>query len=266
VFHYHGIHHSNKKERYEQTVRIMENLHMDFSGDLPASFKPGQLNIIAFVPLIGEIKCVDRTNLLLRTIQQLRQCSYIKDVIVISERDSVLLFAQKEGVKAIKREEKFLARGKSVENTLNFALTEYEKQNPITDAVLFVNYLFPFRPDGFFNALIEQYVYTGSDSTIAAFKNFRLFWFCGERGYQMIGENLKPRSEKNPVYEGLIGLGCITSSRFIRKGMLLGDQVELLNIANQQYTIKVSDPYFQEIARFFLEKELSLSEKKQFLP
>jgi len=255
VFHCHGIHHTNEEQRYMQTVKIMENLHMDFKGDIPDSFKPGELNVVAFIPIIGEIKMVNGINLLSRTIEQIRSSLYVKDVVVISEEDSVIDFVEEKGVKNIRRGREYLTKGKGLESSLTYALEQYEEKYQTIDAVLFVNYLFPFRPNNFFSDLIEQYAYTGSDSTIAALKNYRVFWVYGEKGYQSIGEDFKPRDEKKPIYEGLVGLGCVTSSRFIRKGALLGERVELLDIKEKKYSIKLEDKDSEEIVKYLIQKE-----------
>ena len=254
VFHCHGIHHNNEPQRYEQTVKIMESLHVDFKGDIPDSFKPGQLNVIAFVPLIGQIKTINGINLLSRLIGQLKECSYIKDIVVISEEDEVLEFANAEGAQGIKRGREYLQKGKGLEDTLQFCLAQYEGDNAATDAVLFVDYLFPLRPKNFFSDLIEQYAYSGSESTIAALRNYRVFWIYGEKGYRAVGEDFKPREEKKPIYEGVVGLGCVTSSCFIRKGMLLGEQVELLEIPQAEYAMKAGDKSSDEVIKFLIEK------------
>lgn len=256
VFHCHGIHHNNLPDRCYQTVKIMEQMHMEFTNDIPVSVKPGNARIIAVVPLIGDIKVVGGVNLLQRSIRQIKDCSYIKDIVVVSDKDSILNFVTTFNVKTVKRGPDHIGEGKSIENSMAFALHEYEQKYGITDSVLFVNYLFPFRPENFFSDLIENYAYSGSDSSIAALKDYNIFWVNEGDGYRPVGKSFKPRSEKNPMYQGLIGLGCITTSRFIRKKMLLGDNIELLDVQDAKYSLKVSDEYSETIAGYLLgEKE-----------
>lgn len=260
VFHCHGIHHNNSLDRCHQTVRIMEQMHVEFTSDIPTSIKPGSANIIAIVPLIGDIKVVGGVNLLQRAIEQIKNCSYIKDIVVVSDQDSIINFVAEFNVKTVKRGNNYLGEGKSIENSMAYALQEYEQKFGITDSVIFVNYLFPFRPKNFFFDLIENYTCSGSDSTIAALKDYNIFWVNEGDGYRPIGKSFKPRSEKTPIYEGLVGLGCITASRFIRKKILLGDNVELLDVQDAKYSLKVSDKYTETVAGFLLQKE-----KKHFI-
>lgn len=256
VFHCHGIHHNNSTKRCEQTVLIMEELHKDDDNvDLPVTMQPGNANVVAFIPVIGKVKNIDGINLLNRTISQVKECDYIKDIVVVSERDDVLDFVKEEGIKVVKRGEELLQKGFSVETTLQYALEEYESENKITDAVLFTNYLFPFRPKNFFNNLIYEFLYAGRDSAIAAIKDYRVYWGNQGNGYVPLSQNLDPREERDPLYQGVIGLGCVTLSQFIRSQRLLGDNVELIDVKNFHYTLKVMDSYSEKIAGFLLKEE-----------
>ena len=255
VFHCHGIHHGRSKQRCDQTVRILEDIQSDVLNDIPDSFKPQNANIVAFIPLIGKIKIVNGTNLLERVISQIRECHYIKDIVVMSEKSEILEFAKKLSVKAVKRGLELLTKGKSIETTLQYALSQYESKFDITDAVVFVNYLYPFRPRTFFYEIIEQFVISGVDSTVAACKDYRVYWIKNKGKYVPIGRDFKSRSEKQAIYQGVWGLGVITSSRFIWEGKLLGDNIGLLEIQGDQHTIRVESEFGEKIAGFLLEQE-----------
>jgi CMP-N-acetylneuraminic acid synthetase len=223
--------------------------------------KPGNANIVAFVPIIGEMKFIKDINLFLRAIEQVRECKYVKDIVAVSEKDSNLEFACEHGIKGIKRDLDLLGKESTLENTLNYSLREYEKENDIVDAIIFINYLFPFRPEGFFSNLIENYAYTGSDNTIAALKDYRIYWVNEGDEYRAIGNNFKQRSEKTPIFQGLFGLGSIISANFVRKGVLLGENIELIDVMDTKYRLKVSDTNSEEIAGFLLEQERKKKQK-----
>ena len=255
VFHYHGIHHNLSEQRCNQVVRIMEDIHTDMLQEIPSSLKPENANIVAFVPLVGDIKIINNENLLVRVIRQIRECPYVKDVVVVSEKDSVLEFAGQLQAKAVKRGRDLLKQGQSIETTLKYAVEQYERRFNIIDAVIFVNYLYPFRPSGFFCDLVEEFCYTDADSTIAARKDYRVYWIKKGDNYESIGDNFLPRDEKQPLFRGVWGLGGISSSQIIRRGQLLGESINLLNLKDDKYTIRAEGAFWEGVTAYLLGRE-----------
>ncbi len=83
--------------------------------------------------------------------------------------------------------------------------------------------------------------YKGLDTVFAGYPDFNNYWMgSGEEGFRIIGDGMKPRSGKRPMYRALNGLGTIASSSHIRRGALVGEAVGIITIRDETYATKVS--------------------------
>lgn len=247
VYHHHGIHQNNSPQRAKNIVSIIEHFEKDAVNSLPESLQVENCNVVAVAPVLGEVKHVAGRNLLSDLIKQLQASKYLKSIYVLSENSSAEAIAKKLGARFIHRPEELLSTQKTIEDVLQYSLTQIEAGQNYPDAILSVNYLQPFRPSGLFDELIEDLQYKGLDAVFAGYMDYGVFWVRESDGsFKEMGEGLEMREHKQPIYESLYGLGCATASHIIRTGKLVGGRIGILPLDDRVYTLKVVDKNSEE--------------------
>lgn len=242
VYHHHGIHQDNNPERARSTVSVLEAFDSGASQELPAFLQAKNINAVAVVPVIGEQKKIGSHDLLAELLKQLKKSSYVKKTYVLSERPDLKTFALAEGADFIQRTPELCSTEKTLEDALSFALSEIEIRGVFPDAILNVNYLYPFRPNQIFDHLIQDLQIKGLDTVFTGFTDYNNVWIGdGKNGYSQAGEGLKNRDCKQPLYEALYGVGCVSAANVIRSGRLIGDRVGIYPITDRLYTLKYVD-------------------------
>ncbi|UPT74544.1 MAG: hypothetical protein M0D55_02070 [Elusimicrobiota bacterium] len=62
------------------------------------------------------------------------------------------------------------------------------------------------------------------------------------------------RSRIKPTQRGLVGLGTLSSSEFVRQGRLLGDSIGLTPLDGKLYSLKANDAFDRTVIQLALEK------------
>lgn len=241
VYHHHGIHQDNDRARARSVVSVIEKFEKD-AHSMPDSWKAENCNIAAVVPLLGNIKRIEGCDLLSSLTEKLRKSKYVKKIYLLSENDEVKKFAKNNKFEFIERPEWLASKEKTIEDVLQYALTQMEAAGNHPEAILYANYLHPFRPERLFEELIEDLQYKGLDSVFAGFSDYQNFWVKnGDGAFTQVGEGLKPRENKQPLYESLYGLGCVTTSQVIRSGRIVGGRIGILPLDDRIFTIRYDD-------------------------
>ena len=131
-------------------VSVIEEVEGDVLNDLPESLKPENCNVVAIVPVLGEVKEITGQNLLAELIQQLKTIRHVTSIYVFSKCVSAKAMAQHLEVN-------FIARPQ----WLQYAFAEIEHSGNYPDVILYANYLYPFRPKNLFDELIQDLQYQG---------------------------------------------------------------------------------------------------------
>lgn len=248
VYHYHGVHQSNDPVRAKGVVSIIEQVAGTALNGLPDPMKPENCNVMLILPVLGEVIQIDDLNLLKQIIKTAKDSKYIKGIYVFSESESAIKISLEEGISCIRRPEWLLSTNKSIEDVLQFALTQIEETGVYPDIILYANYLYPFRPKDLFDNLICDYIYKGLDNVFPGFKDFQNYWELSPEGsFKPINENLKPRDHKNPLFRSLYGLGCVTSVPLIRSGKMVGGKIGILPLEDPLFTIKYDNEYSRKL-------------------
>lgn len=242
VYHHHGIHQDNNPQRARSVVSVIERFEKDVVSGLPDSFKVEKANAVAVLPVLGEAKEIAGKNLLAALIDRLRETKSIKKTYVLSENEAVRRLAEKHGASFLKRPVELISKEKTLEDALRFALDEIERGGDYPEIIVNANYLHPFRPKSLFDELVEDLLYKGLETVFAGYADYQNVWVKDPSGgFSQIGEGLKSREHKQPLYESLYGLGCATASHVIRSGKLVGSRVGILPLNDRLYTIKQVD-------------------------
>ncbi|MBI4678107.1 MAG: glycosyltransferase [Elusimicrobia bacterium] len=242
VYHYHGIHQALDEHRASSVVRVMESLESPNGHPaLPEGFLPETMRTLAILPVQGAVQKIAGRDLLELALGQVRQARFIAKAAVISETPEALKLARRSGALAVPRPAKLAAPRTGTEEVLRYALESCEEGDVFFDSVVYVNYLYPFRPQGFFDAMVDEFARTGVDTLVPTLKDFQPFWTEAQGKIVRCDEGLLPRQFKAPLHKGIIGLGCVTSSEFIRRGQLIGDEVALVPLGSALYSIRLRE-------------------------
>jgi hypothetical protein len=236
VFHHHGIHQQGNEERAKNVVRILESLDGIYGIDAASN----RLDILAIAPVLGPELTLSGQNLLKRCLNQLKAASRLSRIAVIAEDPKALKTARSTGADVVARPPDLSRPEVGVEEVLRYALRVCENLRTF-DAVVYANYLFPFRPAGFFDLLTAEFDLSGADTVVPTLPDYAPYWNESEDGLIRVDAGLVSRSTKRPVHKGLVGLGTITSADCLRRGSLLGEQVGLLPIDDPRYALKATE-------------------------
>lgn len=243
VFHYHGIHQNQDRERCTNVVRILENLdlkrtnggrlnHMDLSS----------LNVIALIPVRGELLYLGQKPLLEYTIDAANASRFIKQIIVTTDSAEHASIAENCGASVPFLRAPYLS-GEHVdlEHVYQHSINRMEEKGIIADVVITMQITYPFRPEGLIDELIHRLVQEGLDSVVAVRAEWWSCWVRDNETIKRVDAGFIPRKFKDPVYIGIEGLGCATRPSFLRDARLFGDKVGILEISNPYSPVEVRD-------------------------
>lgn len=242
VYHHHGIHHDLETSRARSTVSILAKVEsIESINGLPHTMQPENAHIVAVCPVLGEVQSRDGEDLLGALVNQLKSSKYVDSIYLLAENHEVQEAANNLGVRFIQRPESLYPPDKTLEDVLQFALLEIEERGEYPDAILYANYLFPHRPPGYLDELVVELQNKGLDTVFGGFPDYDNYWVeTPDLGFQMIGDGMKPRSTKRPMYRALTGLGCVTLSHLIRRSHVVGERVGIIPITDYRSTYKFS--------------------------
>ncbi|HET6460175.1 MAG TPA: glycosyltransferase [Syntrophales bacterium] len=243
VFHYHGIHQNQDRERCTNVVRILENLDLDTAngGQLP-HLDLSSMNIIALIPVRGDILYLKEKPLLEYTVNSAKESKFIKQVVVTTDSEDYAKIARDCGALVPFLRDPYLS-GEHVdlEHVYQYSISKLEEEGIIADVVVPMEITFPFRPEGLIDQLILRLVREGLDSVVAVRAEFGSCWVRENENIKRVDAGFIPRKFKDPVYVGIKGLGCATHPQFLREGRLFGERVGILEITNPYSPVEVRD-------------------------
>jgi glycosyltransferase involved in cell wall biosynthesis len=240
VYHHHGLHQSNTPQRAKGVVSVIEKIDSDVLGELPESLRPEQANIVAIVPVKGEIKLNSAAhNLLSSSIEALKLAKYVNSIYLVSSDVSL---AKQLDVTFIDRGRILSIDSLDMDELLQKSLEIIESRGDFPEALLFVNYDYLDRPQGLFDELIRDAQYEGYDTVFPGYVDYGHYWVKNVDGeYRQTDASLKGRSERQPVFRALYGLGCVTSSSIIRSGKIIGGKVGILPVDHVKHSLRLRD-------------------------
>lgn len=239
VYHYHGIHQNGNAERCSNVARILQDLHADYDYK---TIDMKKLHVMAIVPVKGPVRHLCGKPLLAYTLEQARDCRYIKSVVVSTDSREIADVAKAAGAEvpfirdpALSREHVDLGK------VLQYSLERIESLKTYPDIIVSLEVTFPFRPKGLLDNMIEQLAQHGFDSVVAARRENRAIWKQEDGSIIQVDEGMLPRDFKEPTFIGLKGVGCVTHPEFLRSGNLLGKKIGIYEVNNPYSHIEVRD-------------------------
>ena len=239
VFHYHGIHQNQDRERCTNVVRILESLGNE-NGVQLNHLDLNSLNIVALIPVKGKILSLNGISLLEYTIRSAQASKFIKQIFVSTDSAEYAKIAKDLGAQVpFMRAPSLSAEHVDLEKVYQYSIAKLEEIGIIADLVVALEITFPFRPRGFIDQLIFRLVQEGLDSVIAARPEYGSCWIKDDNRIKRIDTGFIPRKFKDAVFIGIKGLGCATHPSFLRQGHLLGEKVGILETANSYSSVEV---------------------------
>ena len=234
VYHHHGIHQDNDRERCENVVRIMEDLMPEAKPDRTDPLDPARLAITALLPLrMHGDESVDFSDWLIqRTLENVRQSRYINRLIVCADSEELQQKVIDWGAEApFLRPKSLSAPDVRVDEVLQYTLERLEEAGEFSDLLVPLEVTHPFRPHGLLDGLVDQLLRQGLDTVIAGIPESRPCWMRRPDGQLApLMDYDVPRSRREPVHVALPSLGCATYPQFVRGGRRLGDRIGIFEL------------------------------------
>jgi rhamnosyltransferase len=252
VYHYHGIHHDGDVERCTNVVRILESLHKGYAY---RSIEIEKLNIVALIPIRGEIKYLNGKPLLAYTVQRAQESKYIKRAVVSTDNPRLAAIAKDMGVEAPFLRDAYLSKDYvDLDQVLRYSLERLEENKIFPDLVVSLEATFPFRPKGLLDEMIMQLTKNGLDSIIAARRENKALWKERDGKIIQLDEGLTPRQFKEPTFIELRGVGMVTHPEFLRGGIDLGQKIGFYEVTDPYSHLEVRNSDEFELASTLINK------------
>ena len=235
VYHYHGINQGRDLARAKSVVRILEQIH-PITRKTPIN----TLQVTAIIPVRGELKRLKGKPLLARAIQSAKASEFVSQVVVASDNVAHLELAEEMGAETVLRPPDLSADYIGLEQVYRFIVERISKDSEMPDVLVLLEEIYPFRPHGLIDSMVEMILNDNYDSIIAAHTQFDLLWQKQESGFVQIDAGAVPSHYKEPVYVGSIGLAAVTHPTVILQGSRLGSKVGLVEVQDPFSHIKVS--------------------------
>lgn len=246
VYHYHGIHQSAEANRCRNIVTIMESIE-----SLPKNEEHliEDLNIVALVPVKGEIQYLCGRPLIEYTLERAKQSRFIDSIIVSTDNPEIAKISKRLGAEVpfIRPLELSLPEI-GIEKVLQYTLAELEKKGHFADLIVHLGVHAPFRTPYLIDTLIELLFHNGFDSVLPGRPTYKSCWQHDDHGFKRIDEGFTPKKIKKPVHIGYPALTCVTYPEFIRDNRLLGHRVGIYEILDIFSTIEIIDSASLELA------------------
>ena len=224
VFHYHGIHQGGKSTLLNNVVSIIQKNTKNYRT---GKINPKQMRIGAIIPIKGEPININGKYLLKHTINYLKKSKFISDIIVSTDNKATEKIAKKFGAKCpFLRPKKLSAPHINLETVQKYSLKQLENKNLYYDIILHLEETFPFRPKGFLDKMIENFLLKGLNTLIATKVEPKPVWHeKAHDSFVRIDKGDIPREFKEKILIGLPGLGLITYPELIRKQNVFKNKV-----------------------------------------
>ena len=216
------------------------------------------MRILGIIPARGGSKGVPRKNikilggkpLIVYTIESALNANGLTDIIVSTDSEEIAIISKKHGATVpFLRPKKLATDSANSIDVVIHVLEEQQKRNKFYDAVVLLQPTTPFRPIGFIDLCINQFLEMECDSLVSVLPvphEYNPHWAfkCDKRGFLNIatgeGEIISRRQDLPLAYHR-DGSVYITKTEIIQNkksffgeslGYFVGDQTMYVNIDN----------------------------------
>jgi glycosyltransferase involved in cell wall biosynthesis len=234
VYHHHGLHQGNTRERAEGVVSILERVDEKDLNDLPEMLAPEKTNVAAVMTVIGKLsEQSDAYKSMEKAVNDLQNSCYVNSIYLVADEEKL---SNVLDIEWLDRKKILNADSISLNKLMQHVLELIEGGQDYPESILYVNHDYVNRPDGIFDELIVDAQYKGCDTVFPGLVDYGHYWYHKDEGeFEQTDPSLEARDKRDPLYKALYGLGCLTSSWVIRSGKLVGGKVGILKIEDTKY-------------------------------
>ena len=246
VYHYHGIYQDNDIKRCRNVVTILESLEKQNnktrSNDSYFELDITKLNVISLIPVKGEMDYCNDKPLIEYTLKHAFDSKYIKNTIVLTDNVDIASFAKNAGADVpFLRSPELSKEYVGIQQVLKDSLEQLEKMGYLPDIVVVMEVTYPFRPKGFVDKIIEQFVREGTDCLISGKPERRSAWINDGKSVEVVSSLMPRHLKEKLLFISLFGLGFVTYPKHIREGDLMDNNIGIYTVVNPYSCIEVRD-------------------------
>ena len=251
VYHWHGINQDLNPDRAKNIVKILEGL--DTINANSNHQKPKDLKTLAIIPVRGQSCEINNSSLLERTIKSAKSSKFVSDVVVATDNLNTISLAKSLGADApFIRPDRLSEEYVDIFDIVEFTLDWFEKKQKNYDVVVLLEEIYPFRPVGMIDNMIEKLVCEGHDTVVAGMPELRGIWTERLNNIELLQAEEKLtmpsalKESENII--GLIGLCCVTFVASLRNDLVFSGKVGVIKINDPLSVISVKNDQEKKIA------------------
>lgn len=247
VFHYHGIHQSNKNNRVNNIINILESSIPDFkSGKSETPFDPDNLEVCCLIPIRKDDTTIGSNRQLIeRTVASAQACTLIDQIHVTTDSHEIAALCRDLGVTKVHLRSSYqssvLEGGVAVraDEVLATLISDLENSGYLPDILVPIETLYPFRTSALLSDVIKRLLAGGFDTVVAGYEEFRPVWSDSDGMMKKLGGQEAQRNDRSPLLIGLPSLACATYPSVLRLGSRMGKEVALSKVQDPISRIEV---------------------------
>ena len=260
VYHWHGIHQDLNPDRASNIVKILENI----KGFAPKKATIEEQRILAVIPVKGPSLLINNTNLLDKTISEIRKSNLITDIAVATDDIGNVKIADLQKVISVTRPDYLSEDYIDIFEIVEFALDKLEETKKLYDIVVLIEEIFPFRKYQTIDEMIIKLVNNGYD-TIFAGKSIPHNVWKFENGTYIDSSHSDHMStptkfRKNRDISGLPGLCTVTHSATLRNKIIFSGKLGIHEIESSKESIEIRNDDDLSLAEIVIRDEITNEE------
>lgn len=259
VFHYHGIHQKNNYERLTNVVRIFEEYKIHDNEEITFPIDPKENEVLAVIPYRkGDIQSDSvKYRLFDHAYSDIKEASLINSVVLFSDDEDLLQYASKyeDVITDITREQELSKE--RLATVFKVLLAKLQQRDYYPDIVIPIELIYPFRPKGMFDKLIQKLLYGGFDTVVPGYKEYRACWKKNNGSYIRLDNHELKREEREPIQVGVLGLGFATYPELLRQGIKYGKKIGIVDYQDPLIKMELRSPEQMKYLNALLFQSLS---------
>jgi hypothetical protein len=234
---------------------------------MPESLKPENRNVVVMIPVIEKVEKLSNIDPLEKLLQYIRNSDLVSDIFLITCKSFIDEKCLSNDVQLIERPWDFYENKKVVPKVgeMSFCLDEINAKGKYPDYIIYFDHTYFFRPKNLIRELIFDVCYKGLDTVFMGHieRSSHFIHDLNKATYLELSSDALPSLDnrlkiKTPIYCALLGPGCITRSRILRTGQLIGEgNIGIIPTDDIRYTLSSSRPQSIPIIEMLIDKDIS---------
>ena len=225
VFHWNGMHASTDIQRSTNSISILRQIGLA-SDALPEFLSLNSVRVLPIIPASLHLKRKEEFYAQLEELLgQLSLCHALLPPILVSDsNDLAERFEQ-----SIVIIEDCLDKQVSIEEAILIGLRHFESRGQVPDYVLYANPEYVKRGEFDFQDLLMAILETGAETAFFGYEDRGHYWTVSPSGeWIQTDPSLQPRESRPSTFRALYGIGTVSRTSVVRRGVLVGQGVTIV--------------------------------------